>query len=131
MPTKEETAQAQSQQDKLDKAQKVADTTAKVAAYGPILGQILATLGSTAVGVYTAKQQTQLQEKLSILTLEEQSKLNAQLLKTQDKNAKLALIENAIAQKEKTKRLPLYIGIGVFVLVLGVATFVLLRRKKA
>ena len=117
--------------DNLDKAQKVANTTQKVAAYGPIFGQILATLGSTAVGVYSAKQQTQLQEKLSVLTMEEQRKLNAELLKTQDKQAKLALIENAIKQKEKTKRLPLYIGIGVFVLVLGVATFVLIRRKKA
>jgi hypothetical protein len=117
--------------DNLDKAQKVANTTQKVAAYGPILGQILATLGSTAVGVYSAKQQTQLQEKLSVLNVEEQRKLNAELLKTQDKQAKLALIENAIKQKEKTKRLPLYIGIGVFVLVLGVATFVLIRRKKA
>jgi hypothetical protein len=114
----------------LDKAQKVADTTAKVAAYGPILGQILSTLGSTAVGVYTAKQQTQLQEKLGLLTLEEQAKLNAQLLKTQDKQAKLALIENAIKQKEKTKRLPLYIGLGVFVLVLGIATFIYIRKKK-
>lgn len=131
MPTNEEIAQAKAQQEKLDKAQKVANTTAKVSAYGPVLGQILATLGSTAVGVYSAKQQTQLQEKLGMLTLEEQSKLNAQLLKTQDKQAKLALIENAIKEKEKTKRLPLYIGIGVFVLVVGVATFVLLRRKKA
>ena len=79
----------------------------------------------------TSKQQAKLQERLGVLTLEEQAKLNAQLLKTQDKNAKIALIENAIKEKEKTKRLPLYIGIGVFVLVLGVATFVLLRRKKA
>jgi hypothetical protein len=65
-----------------------------------------------------------------LLNIEEQRKLNAELLKTQDKQAKLALIENAIKQKEKTKRLPLYIGIGVFVLVLGVATFVLIKRKK-
>jgi len=113
-----------------DKAQKVASTAEKVSAYGPIVGQILATLGSTAVGVYSAKQQTQLQEKLSLLTLEEQRKLNEQLLKTQDKQAKLALIENAIKQKEKTKRLPLYIGVGVLVLVLGVATYVLIKRKK-
>lgn len=95
------------------------------------LTALLKTVSDTGVGIYSAKQQAKIQEKLSVLTLEEQAKLNAQLLKTQDKNAKLALIENAIAQKEKTKRLPLYIGIGVFVLVLGVATFVLLRRKKA
>jgi hypothetical protein len=68
---------------------------------------------------------------LGLLNIEEQRKLNEQLLKTQDKQAKLALIENAIKQKEKSKRLPLYIGLGVFVLVLGVATFVLIRRKKA
>jgi hypothetical protein len=115
----------------VDKAEKIANTAQKVSAYGPIVGQILATLGSTAVGVYSAKQQTQLQEKLGLLTIEEQRKLNEQLLKTQDKQAKLALIENAIKQKEKSKRLPLYIGLGVFVLVLGVATFVLIRRKKA
>jgi hypothetical protein len=114
----------------VDKAQSVATTAEKVAAYGPVLGQILSTLGSTAVGVYSAKQQTQLQEKLSLLTMEEQKKLNEQLLKTQDKQAKLALIENAIKEKEKSKRLPLYIGLGVFVLVLGVATYVLIKRKK-
>jgi hypothetical protein len=95
------------------------------------LGALAKTISDTAVGVYSAKQQSKLQEKLSVLTLEEQRKLNEQLLKTQDKQAKLSLIENAIKQKEKTKRLPLYIGIGVFVLVLGVATFVLIRRKKA
>jgi hypothetical protein len=95
------------------------------------LGTLAKTISDTAVGVYSAKQQSKLQEKLSVLNLEEQRKLNAELLKTQDKQAKLALIENAIKQKEKTKRLPLYIGIGVFVLVLGVATFVLIRRKKA
>lgn len=117
-------------QDNLDKAQNVANTAEKVAAYGPVVGQILATLGSTAVGVYTAKQQTQLQERLGLLTLEEQRKLNEQLLKTQDKQAKLALIENAIKEKEKSKRLPLYIGLGVFVLVLGITTFVLIKRKK-
>jgi uncharacterized protein HemX len=114
----------------VDKAKSVATTAEKVAAYGPVLGQILSTLGSTAVGVYSAKQQTQLQEKLSLLTMEEQKKLNEQLLKTQDKQAKLALIENAIKEKEKSKRLPLYIGLGVFVLVLGVATYVLIKRKK-
>jgi hypothetical protein len=95
------------------------------------LGTLAKTISDTAVGVYSAKQQSKLQEKLSVLNVEEQRKLNAELLKTQDKQAKLALIENAIKQKEKTKRLPLYIGIGVFVLVLGVATFVLIRRKKA
>jgi hypothetical protein len=95
------------------------------------LGTLAKTISDTAVGVYSAKQQAKLQEKLSVLNIEEQRKLNAELLKTQDKQAKLALIENAIKQKEKTKRLPLYIGIGVFVLVLGVATFVLIRRKKA
>jgi hypothetical protein len=94
------------------------------------LGALAKTISDTAVGVYSAKQQSKLQEKLSVLTLEEQRKLNEQLLKTQDKQAKLSLIENAIKQKEKTKRLPLYIGIGVFVLVLGVATFVLIKRKK-
>lgn len=94
------------------------------------LGTLAKTISDTAVGVYSAKQQSKLQEKLSVLNVEEQRKLNAELLKTQDKQAKLALIENAIKQKEKTKRLPLYIGIGVFVLVLGVATFVLIKRKK-
>jgi Tfp pilus assembly protein PilN len=100
-------------------------------ATGNPIGAVVDLLVGLGVGTYTAKQQAKLQEKLGMLTLEEQAKLNAQLLKTQDKNAKLALIENAIKEKEKTKRLPLYIGIGVFVLVLGVATFVLLRRKKA
>jgi Tfp pilus assembly protein PilN len=95
------------------------------------LTALLKTVGDTGVGIYNAKQQAKIQEKLGLLTLEEQAKLNTQLLKTQDKNAKLALIENTIKEKERTKRLPLYIGIGVFVLVLGVATFVLLRRKKA
>jgi hypothetical protein len=94
-------------------------------------GALADVIVGTTVGIFTSKQQAKLQERLGILTLEEQAKLNAQLLKTQDKNAKLALIENAIKEKEKTKRLPLYIGIGVFVLVLGVATFVLIRRKKA
>lgn len=94
------------------------------------LGAITKTISDTAVGVYSAKQQAKLQERVSLLTLEEQRKLNEQLLKTQDKQAKLALIENAIKQKEKTKRLPLYIGLGVFVLVLGVTTFVLIKRKK-
>jgi hypothetical protein len=95
------------------------------------LTAFLKTAGDTGVGIYNAKQQAKLQEKLGLLNIEEQRKLNEQLLKTQDKQAKLALIENAIKQKEKSKRLPLYIGLGVFVLVLGVATFVLIRRKKA
>lgn len=95
------------------------------------IGAITKTISDTAVGVYTAKQQSKLQERLGLLNIEEQRKLNEQLLKTQDKQAKLALIENAIKQKEKSKRLPLYIGLGVFVLVLGVATFVLIRRKNA
>lgn len=95
------------------------------------LATSLKAIGDTIVGGYSAKQQAKVQEKLGMLTLEEQKKLNEQLLKTQDKQAKLALIENAIKQKEKTKRLPLYIGLGVFVLVLGVATFVLIKRKKA
>ena len=94
------------------------------------LGAITKTISDTAVGVYSAKQQAKLQERVSLLTLEEQRKLNEQLLKTQDKQAKLALIENDIKQKEKTTRLPLYIGLGVFVLVLGVATYVLIKRKK-
>jgi hypothetical protein len=95
------------------------------------LGALFKTVSDTGVGIYTAKQQAQVQERLGLLNIEEQRKLNEQLLKTQDKQAKLALIENAIKQKEKSKRLPLYIGLGVFVLVLGVATFVLIRRKKA
>lgn len=95
------------------------------------LTALLKTFSDTATGVYSAKQQAKVQEKLGLLTLEEQRKLNEQLLKTQDKQAKLALIENAIKEKEKSKRLPLYIGLGVFVLVLGVATFVLIKRKKA
>lgn len=106
-------------------------TGGKIASNAGPLGALADVIIGTSVGVYTAKQQAKLQEKLGLLTLEEQAKLNAQLLKTQDKQAKLALIENAIKQKERTKRLPLYIGIGVFVLVLGAATFVLVRRKKA
>lgn len=95
------------------------------------LGALFKTVSDTGVGIYNAKQQAKVQEKLGLLSIEEQRKLNEQLLKTQDKQAKLALIENAIKQKEKSKRLPLYIGLGVFVLVLGVATFVLIKRKKA
>lgn len=106
-------------------------TGGKLASNAGPYGALADVIIGLGVGTYTAKQQAKLQEKLGMLTLEEQAKLNAQLLKTQDKQAKLALIENAIKEKEKTKRLPLYIGIGVFVLVVGVATFVLLRRKKA
>ena len=94
------------------------------------LGNTLKVISDTTVGVYSAKKQAQVQEKLGLLTLEEQRKLNEQLLKTQDKQAKLTLIENAIKEKEKSKRLPLYIGLGVFVLVLGITTFVLIKRKK-
>jgi hypothetical protein len=94
------------------------------------LTALFKTVTDTGVGIYSAKQQAKLQEKLGLLNIEEQRKLNEQLLKTQDKQAKLALIENAIKEKEKSKRLPLYIGLGVFVLVLGVATVVLIRRKK-
>lgn len=94
------------------------------------IGTLLKTVSDTSVGIYSAKKQAQVQERLGLLTLEEQRKLNEQLLKTQDKQAKLALIENAIKEKEKSKRLPLYIGLGVFVLVLGVATFVFIKRKK-
>ena len=118
MPPKEETLN------------KVADVAGVASNAGP-WGALADVIVGTTVGIFTSKQQAKLQERLGVLTLEEQAKLNAQLLKTQDKNAKIALIENAIKEKEKTKRLPLYIGIGVFVLVLGVATFVLLRRKKA
>ncbi len=94
------------------------------------LGNTLKVISDTTIGVYSAKKQAQVQERLGLLTLEEQRKLNEQLLKTQDKQAKLALIENAIKEKEKSKRLPLYIGLGVFVLVLGITTFVLIKRKK-
>jgi hypothetical protein len=94
------------------------------------LTALLKTVGDTGVGIYSAKQQAKLQEKLGLLTLEEQAKLNAQLLKTQDKQAKLTLIENAIKQKEKTKRLPIYIGVGLLVLVLGIGTFIYIRKKK-
>lgn len=110
--------------------QTAVETGADLASNAGIWGALASTIANTTVGIYSAKQQAKLQEKMTLLTLEEQRKLNEQLLKTQDKQAKIALIENAIKQKEKTKRLPLYIGLGVFVLVLGVATYVLIKRKK-
>lgn len=94
------------------------------------LAALTKTISDTAVGVYSAKQQTKLQADLALLNADEQKKLQQQLLAAQDKQSKLALIENAIKSKQRSENLPIYIGIGLLVVGVGVALFFVLKKKK-
>jgi hypothetical protein len=93
------------------------------------LAAFLKTGSDTAVGVYSAKQQAKLQGELALLNAEEQKKLQAQLLKAQDQQSKLALIENAVKNKQRQENLPIYIGIGLLVVGVGVGLYFVLRKK--
>jgi len=93
------------------------------------LAAFLKTGSDTAVGIYSAKQQAKLQGELALLNADEQKKLQAQLLKAQDQQSKLALIENAIKNKQRQENLPIYIGIGLLVVGVGVGLYFVLRKK--
>jgi hypothetical protein len=93
------------------------------------LAALTKTVSDTAVGVYSAKQQAKLQGELALLNAEEQKKLQAQILKAQDQQSKLALIENAVKNKQRQENLPIYIGIGLLVVGVGVGLYFVLRKK--
>lgn len=93
------------------------------------LAALTKTISDTAVGVYSAKQQTKLQGELALLNADEQKKLQEQLLKAQDQQSKLALIESAIKNKQRQENLPIYIGIGLLVVGVGVGLYFVLRKK--
>jgi len=93
------------------------------------LAALTKTVSDTAVGVYSAKQQAKLQGELALLNAEEQKKLQAQLLKAQDQQSKLALIESAVKNKQRQENLPIYIGIGLLVVGVGVGLYFVLRKK--
>jgi hypothetical protein len=93
------------------------------------LAALTKTISDTAVGVYSAKQQTKLQGELALLNADEQKKLQEQILKAQDQQQKLALIESAIKNKQRQENLPIYIGIGLLVVGVGVGLYFVLRKK--
>jgi hypothetical protein len=92
------------------------------------VGAIVAGLGSAGVQAIDASKRRKLEAGLAELNAQEQKDLQEKTLRAQSQQAKLQLIEDAIAKKRKEKYIPYYIGGAL--LVVGIIGAVVYFKKK-
>jgi hypothetical protein len=93
------------------------------------IGAIVAGLGSAGVQAVDASKKRKLEAGLAVLNAQEQRDLQEKTLRAQTQQAKLQLIEDAIAKKRREKYIPYYIGGAL--LVVGVIGAIIYFKKKS
>lgn len=92
------------------------------------IGAIVAGLGSAGVQAVDASKKRKIEAGLGTLNAQEQKDLQEKTLRAQTQQAKLQLIEDAIAKKRREKYIPYYIGGAL--LVIGIIGAVMYFKKK-
>lgn len=92
------------------------------------IGAIVAGLGSAGVQAVDASKKRKIEAGLATLNAKEQKDLQEKTLRAQTQQAKLQLIEDAIAKKRREKYIPYYIGGAL--LVIGIIGAVMYFKKK-
>ena len=92
------------------------------------IGAIVAGLGSAGVQAVDASKKRKIEAGLATLNAQEQKDLQEKTLRAQTQQAKLQLIEDAIAKKRREKYIPYYIGGAL--LVIGIIGAVMYFKKK-
>lgn len=99
------------------------------AANADLIGQAIKLAGDITVGVYSSKQQVQLQKDLAKLSGEQQQRLAEELGKANTQAEKLRILQNA--QNQAKNREITLIVVGSLVGIAGIVlTVVLLRKRK-
>jgi len=94
-----------------------------------VVGEIITSIGNTAVGFYSAKKQAELNTLLSTQSAQEQKRINEQLVKAKTESDKIKLLDYLKEKAERRKYIPYYIGGGIFAVVVIIG-IVLLTKKK-
>jgi hypothetical protein len=89
---------------------------------------IVAGVGTAGVQALDASKRRKLESGLAVLSAQEQKDLQEKTLRAQTQQAKLQLIEDAIAKKRREKYIPYYIGGAL--LVIGIIGVVIYYKKK-
>ena len=92
------------------------------------IGAIVAGVGSAGVQAVDASKRRKLEAGLAVLNAQEQRDLQEKTLRAQTQQAKLQLIEDAIAKKRREKYIPYYIG-GALLLVGIIGAIVYFKKK--
>ena len=92
------------------------------------IGAIVTGLGSAGVQAVDASKKRKIEAGLATLNAQEQKDLQEKTLRAQTQQAKLQLIEDAIAKKRREKYIPYYIGGAL--LVIGIIGAVMYFKKK-
>lgn len=92
------------------------------------IGAIVAGLGSAGVQAVDASKKRKLEAGLAQLNAQEQRDLQEKTIRAQSQQAKLQLIEDAIAKKRREKYIPYYIG-GALLLVGIIGAIVYFKKK--
>lgn len=91
-------------------------------------GAIIGALGGAGVQAIDDAKRRKLEAGLSVLSAQEQKDLQEKTLRAQTQQAKLQLIEDAIAKKRKEKYIPYYVGGGL--LVVAIVGLMVYYKKK-
>jgi hypothetical protein len=94
---------------------------------GPI-GEIVGAIAGAGVQAIDDSKRRKLETGLAILSAKEQKDLQEKTLKAQTQQAKLQLIEDAIAKKRREKYIPYYIG-GALLLIGVIGAIVYFKKK--
>jgi len=92
------------------------------------ISAIVAGVGTAGVQAVDASKRRKLEAGLASLNAQEQKDLQEKTLRAQTQQAKLKLIEDAIAKKRKEKYIPYYIGGAL--LVIGIVGAIIYFKKK-
>lgn len=91
-------------------------------------GAVIAGLGSVGVQAIDASKKRKIEAGLAQLNAQEKRDLEEKTLRAQTQQAKLQLIEDAIAKKRREKYIPYYIG-GALIVV-GIIGAIIYFKKK-
>lgn len=95
-----------------------------------IAGQIVGGALGPTLQILSEQKRLKVESELAKLNMREQEKLAKQVLAAQTEQQRLALIEEAIKQQERSKRMPLYIGAGLAVVAIGVFVYFTYKKRK-
>jgi hypothetical protein len=86
-------------------------------------------IGNMGVNIYNNEDNQNLKSYLAGKTLADQREIQQQMLSLQTQAQKQAYAQSMIDKARKTKYIPYYIAGGVLLVTIGIALFVVFRKK--
>lgn len=96
----------------------------------PMTGSITGDIVNSLLNFGTNFLNADKQKRLAEFNAEQQQKLLAELQKASSAKEKQRILEEAIAQKEKSKRIPYYIAGGIALVGISLAVYFFVIKKK-